>query len=111
MPIYVKKKLQEYNHALSWRMQTCPYSPEPKKIGEDAQTPLAINFSPLLDEKGLKWVQKIVGSILYYAREVDMTVLMALSAIAVEQMKAMAKNNGEMHTAPWLLGKQFGGKS
>jgi hypothetical protein len=72
-------------------MQTCPYSPEPKKFGADVQTPLAIDSSPLLDKKGLKQVQKIVGSILNYARAVDMTVLMALSAIAVEQTKATAK--------------------
>ena len=32
-------------------------------------------------------MQKIVGSILYYARAVDMTVLMALSTIASEQTK------------------------
>ncbi len=39
-------------------------------------------------------MQQIVGSILYYARAVDMTVLMALSAIAVEQTKATAKTMG-----------------
>jgi hypothetical protein len=94
LPGCTKKKLQEYNQALPQRMQTCPYSPEPQKIGEDAQTPLGIDSSPLLDEKGLKQVQKIVGSILYYARTVDMTVLMALSAIAVEQKKATAKTMG-----------------
>ncbi len=55
---------------------------------------MAVNSSPLLDEKGLKKVQKIVGSFLYYARAVDMTVLMALSAIAVKQTKAMAKTMG-----------------
>jgi hypothetical protein len=75
-------------------MQTCPYSPEPKKIGKDMQTPLAINSSPLLNKKGLKQVQTIVGSILYYVRAVDMTVLMALSAIAVEQTKATTKTMG-----------------
>ena len=32
-------------------------------------------------------MQKIVGSILYYARAVDMTVLMALSTIASKQTK------------------------
>ncbi len=32
-------------------------------------------------------MQKIVGSILYYTRAVDMTVLMALSTIASEQTK------------------------
>jgi hypothetical protein len=75
-------------------MQTCPYSPEPQKIGEDAQSPLVIDSSPLLNEKGLKQVQKNVGSILYYERAVDRTVLMALSAIAVEQTKVMAKTMG-----------------
>jgi hypothetical protein len=35
----------------------------------------------------IKHVQKVAGSILYYARAVDMTVLKALSSIAVEQTK------------------------
>ncbi len=62
LPGCIKKKLQEYNQALPWRMQTCPYSPEPKKIREDAETPLGIDSYPLLDEKGLKQVQKLWGA-------------------------------------------------
>jgi hypothetical protein len=64
------------------------------KFGEDVQTPLAIDSSPLLDKKGLKQVQKIVWSILYYARAAGMTVFMALSVIAVEQTKATANTIG-----------------
>ncbi len=94
MPGYIKKKLQEYNHVLPGHMQACPYSPVPKKFGADTHKPLVVDSSPLLGEKGLKRVQKIVGSILYYARTVDMTVLMALSAIPVEQTKATAKTMG-----------------
>jgi hypothetical protein len=49
-------------------------------------------LTPKLDAKGIKRVQKIVGSILFYARGVNMTVLMALSSIAVEQTeKTMAQ--------------------
>jgi hypothetical protein len=92
---YIKKKLQEYNHVLPGRMQACPYSPEPKKFGADTQTPLEVNSSPLLNEKGIKRVQKVIGSIIYYARAVDMTVLMALSAIAVKQTKVMVKTMGK----------------
>ena len=66
----------------------CPYSPEPKKIGSEAQAPLPPNVSPTLDEKGIKRIQQIVGSILYYAHAVDMTVLAALSTIAIDQTKA-----------------------
>jgi hypothetical protein len=40
-----------------------------------------------LREKDVKRVQKIVRSILYHARAVDMTVLMALSTIASKQTK------------------------
>ncbi len=54
-----------------------------------------MDSSPQLDAKGIKRVQQIVGSILYYARAVDMMVLMALSAIAVEQTKAMTKTLGK----------------
>jgi hypothetical protein len=66
----------------------CPYSPEPKKIGSKAQAPFPPNASPKLDEKGIKHIQQIVGSILYYARAVDMTLLAALSTIAINQTKA-----------------------
>jgi hypothetical protein len=35
----------------------------------------------------IKQIQRIVGSILYYAQAVDITVLMALSSIAIKQIK------------------------
>ena len=88
MPGYIKKKLQEYKHVTASRRQTTPYIPAPKQFGSKAQRPLPADTSPILDKKGIKRVQQIVGSILYYARAVDMTVLMALSSIAIEQTKA-----------------------
>jgi hypothetical protein len=94
MPGYIKKKIQEYNHVLPGQLQACPYTPAPKKFGAQAQTPLDVDSSPQLDAMGIKRVQKIVSSILYYARAVDMMVLMALSAIAVEQTKATTKTMG-----------------
>jgi len=87
MPGYVRRQLLKYKHVTSSHPQHCPYSPEPKKYGSEAQAPLPIDTSRPLGEKEIKAVQKIVGSILYYAQAVDMTVLMALSTIASEQMK------------------------
>jgi hypothetical protein len=78
MPGYIQKKLVS-----NW-MQKCPYLPEPKKFGSKAQAPLPPNDTPKLDAKGIKYVQKIVRSILYY-------VLMALSSIAIKQTKATEK--------------------
>jgi hypothetical protein len=94
MPGYIKKKLQEYKHLLLEKIQNCPHPPEPKKFGSDAQSPLMPDATPVLDAGGIKQIQQIVGSILYYAHAVNMTVLMALSSIAVEQTKAMEKTMG-----------------
>ena len=91
---YIKKKLQEYRHIVSGHIQACPYSPEPITYGAKAQAPLAPDTSPKLSAKDIKQVQKIVGSILYYARAVDMTVLMALSSISIEQTIATKKTMG-----------------
>jgi len=86
MPGYIKKQLLKYNHIMH-QIQNCPYSPEPKRYGADAQSPLPHDDSRKLTDTEVKQVQKIVGSILYYARAVDMTVLMVLSTIASEQTK------------------------
>jgi hypothetical protein len=81
-----QKQLLKYEHIMR-QIQHCPYAPEPKRYGADAQSPLPKDISRKLNEKEIKQVQKIVGSILYYARAVDMTVLMALGTIASEQTK------------------------
>jgi hypothetical protein len=88
MPGYIKKKLQEYRHVQLKHTQTCPYLPAPKQFGTEAQAPLSTNVSPCLNKKGIHNMQCIVGSILHYARAIDMTVLMALGTIASEQMAA-----------------------
>jgi hypothetical protein len=87
MPGYVQKQLQRYKHALPSKPQNCPFSPQPKQYGSEAQRPIEPDTSPPLSEEEKKQVQRVVGSILYYARAVDLTVLMALSTIASEQSK------------------------
>jgi hypothetical protein len=67
--------------------QQCPYAPTPKQYGAKAQTPLPVDISPKLSPDKIKEIQRIIGSILYYAQAVDITVLMALSSIAIEQSK------------------------
>ena len=85
MPGYVKRQLLKYKHIVAPRPQHCPYSPEPRKYGSEAQAPPPPDTTRTLDKEEIKKIQRIVGSILYYARAVDMTVLMALSTIASEQ--------------------------
>ncbi len=67
MPGYIKKILQQYSHIASKWVQNCPYTPVPKQFGSKAQAPLPPDLLFKLDKVGIKKVQKIVGSILYYA--------------------------------------------
>ena len=69
------------------KSQHCPYAPAPKQYGAKAQAPLPVDISPKLSPKDIKEIQRVIGSILYYARAVDITVLMALSSIAIKQSK------------------------
>jgi hypothetical protein len=85
MPGFIKKQLLKYKHIM--------YSPEPKKFGTDAQSPLPTDETCKLTDPEIKQVQKIVGSILYYTRAVDLTVLMALSTIVSKQTKGTEKEH------------------
>ena len=62
--------------------------PQEKRYGKAAQDPIPLDTSSGLEEKEIKVIQRVVGSILWYAIAVDMTVLMALSTIASQQSKA-----------------------
>ena len=47
--------------------------------------------SSLLDEHGIKYVQQVTGSLLYYARAIDGTMLPALNTIGTQQAKPTKK--------------------
>jgi hypothetical protein len=85
MPNYVKKKLTEYDYKPTNRHQYCPYEPNPIIYGKNSDSIVHEIDSPLLDTRKKKYVQQVLGSFLYYARAIDMTILHALSAIASEQ--------------------------
>jgi hypothetical protein len=89
MPGYIKKLLHKYKHKMPKKPQHCPYTPAPKQYGAKAQAPVPANISPKLSDDKIKVIQCVVGSILYYARVVDITVLMALSSIASKQTRGM----------------------
>jgi len=66
----------------------CTYQPQEKKYGKAAQYPISLDTSSGLEGKEIKVVQQVVGGILWDARSVNMTVLMALSTIVSQQSKA-----------------------
>ncbi len=87
MPGYITQLLHKNKHHVPSKPKRCPYSPAPKQYEAKAQAPLPIDFSPKLLPDNIKQIQCIVGSILYYVWAMDITVLMALSSIAIKQTK------------------------
>ena len=62
MPGYVRQQLLKYKHVTSSRPQHCPYSPEPKKYGSEAQAPLPIDTSRPLGEKEKNQSKKLLAA-------------------------------------------------
>eukprot|EP00804_Cyclotella_cryptica_P007932 CCRYP_019848-RA/>CCRYP_019848-RA protein AED:0.05 eAED:-0.05 QI:0/-1/0/1/-1/1/1/0/1335 len=92
MPGYIKKVLQRFQHECA-KPQHSPYQCAPKQYGKAAQLPPPSDDSPPLGKPSVTRIQQIVGAILYYARCVDLTILMTLSTIAHEQARATERTN------------------
>ena len=63
----------------------------PNKYGKTENDPIPEDETPLLDKEGRTHVHHVVGSILWYARAVNLTVLMALSTKSMKQAQATNK--------------------
>ena len=88
MPHYITKLLERFDHPPPRHPQHSPYAAQPKRFGVSAQLPVPHHTKPILPPDRILRIQQIIGSILYYARAVDVTTLVALSSIAAEQTKA-----------------------
>jgi hypothetical protein len=87
MPGCIKKLLLKHKHGMPVKPQHCPYAPALKQYGAKAQAPLPMDILPKLSPNEIKEIQCVIGSILFYACTVDITVLMVLSSIAIKQSK------------------------
>ncbi len=83
MPGYINKALKKYQHPTPMTPQDAPYTTAPIQYGAKVQQ-VDINTTSPLSFAELKQVQDIVGTLLYYARAVDPTLLTPLSAIVVQ---------------------------
>ena len=87
MPGYIDTFLKEINHRLPRRLQHSPHPYQPITYGKGAQlAPEPDNTEPLHPNDPIRPAH-IIGKLLYYARAVDSTLSVALSALAAEQNK------------------------
>jgi hypothetical protein len=89
MPGYVKAALHKFQHPQPTAPQHSPYPwNQPQHNTKASQEAIAPDASPKLPPTDIKRIQKIVGTLLYYARRaIDNTMLVSLNTLAAEQSK------------------------
>jgi hypothetical protein len=89
MPGYVEKALKEFQQVNGpMRAEHQPYRSKEITYGIQTQLTDAIDTTSPLKPVGVLRLQHITGTFLYYARSVDPTMLVTLSALASYQSKA-----------------------
>jgi hypothetical protein len=85
MPGYIEKALLRFAHPPPNKPQHQPHPSADKKYGETIQYAKTPDDSPLLPQTDKTYIQGVLGTLLYYGRAVDSTVLVALNAISAAQ--------------------------
>jgi hypothetical protein len=84
---YLKKAFIRFKHKTPNKIQRSPQPHVITNYGAKTQYAKEDDVSPPLSADDTKFVQGVAGTLLYYARAVDATILTALSSIATEQAK------------------------
>ena len=84
MPSYCKEALLRFNHVLG-KLRHQPHKPTIQTYGATTQCTKEDDASALLSNEEKNFVQQVTGTFIFYARAVDNTMLVVLSAIASKQ--------------------------
>jgi hypothetical protein len=87
MPGYVEKALVRFQSTPPKRPQHSPHAWSAPTYGAATQYALPDDDSAPLDAAGTTRLQEIIGTLLFYARAVDSTMLVALGSLASAQAK------------------------
>jgi hypothetical protein len=85
MPGYIEKALHKFQHPIPTKPQHAPAPWERPIYGATTIAPKEADTSPPLDTTAINRMRQVVGTILYYARAVDPTMLTAVNDIAAQQ--------------------------
>ena len=97
MPGYIQKVLHRYQHPQPSRAVNTPHEYNVPVYGKRVQYAPPEDTSPLLDSAGTKYIQGVVGSLLYYARAIDSTLLTALNEISGKQARPTQHTKNAVH--------------
>jgi hypothetical protein len=85
---YIKAALHEYQHATPARPEHAPHTWNPPIYGAKTQFVNDETSSPALSDKDVNKLHQLRGTLLYYARDVDPTLIMPINVLASAQSKA-----------------------
>ena len=93
MPNYIQSELHKFQHPEPTRAQHAPHAWKRPEYGAQQQYTTPPDTTQVLQPDGIKRVQQITGTLLYYAKAVDSTLLVALGTISSQQAKATTATN------------------
>ena len=101
MPSYVCEAVEKFQHGTNCTIKSVD-APHPYKATTKHGLPMTQphNNNTKLTPQAIKYLQKIMGTFLFYSRAVDPTMLTALSIIATEQTQG---TDTTKHKAEHLL--------
>ena len=85
MPGYIKKALFRFRHKASTKPQHQPHQHTVPTYCATIQYAKAADTSKVLSKEDKKYIQQVIGTLLYYGPTVDATILFALSSFASAQ--------------------------
>jgi hypothetical protein len=88
MPGYIKASLQKYQHPAPTRPAHAPHTWNPPINGAKTQFVTETTTSPAPFDKEINKLQQFTGTMLYYARAVDPTLIMPINVLASKQSTA-----------------------
>ena len=91
MPGYIHDACKRFKHEAPGKEQRSPHEHVPFSFGAKQQYATQRKDAPAAMQEENIYVQQVLGTFLYYARAVDCTMLMPLSAIASEQASPTKK--------------------
>jgi hypothetical protein len=87
IPGSIERALQRFQHPAPQRPQHAPHAWVKPHYGAKTQCAPLADTSPPLDAADTKRVKEVLGTLLFYARAVDSTMLAAVGSIASQQAK------------------------
>jgi hypothetical protein len=85
MPGYIEKALIRFGHIPPDKPQLQPHPHTVPTYGATIQYAKHIDQSSKATKEQQKYIQQVIGVLLYYGRAVDSTILVALSSLASAQ--------------------------